>query len=76
MRVLFLASVAVLALTMNNANAADDFGAPFANETPSALSDAPYVETQNPWDIAPAAGEEDFISICANTGTSGRSIVS
>lgn len=58
MRVFILILVLALAGVVNAAFAADDFGAPFANQAPSALSDAPYVEGNNPWDIEPAAGED------------------
>lgn len=59
MRVFLLIAVLALASNMNFAFAADEFGSSFVNETPSALSDRPYVEIQNPWDIQPAAGEEE-----------------
>ena len=58
MRVFFLILVLALAGMVNKAFAADDFGSPFANQAPSALSDAPFVQETSPWDVEPAAGEE------------------
>ena len=58
MRVFILILVLAFAGVINAAFATDDFGSPFANEAPSALSDAPYTAEQSPWDVEPAAGDE------------------
>ena len=58
MRVFILILVLALAGVVNVAFAADDFGSPFTNQVPSALSDTPYVEGSDPWDVEPAAGDE------------------
>lgn len=40
------------------AQAADDFGQPFTDTSPAALSEAPYEADVKPWDVEPAAGAE------------------
>lgn len=66
MRLTVFTFACVLAFTAL-AQAADDFGTPFANQTPAALSDDPYVEPQNPWDVEPAAGAEEDTTDVAPT---------
>lgn len=59
MRLLVLIIILALAGALNTAFAADDFGQPFANQAPSALSDVtPSQDVVNPWDVEPAAGGE------------------
>ncbi|MCB1532111.1 MAG: hypothetical protein KDJ35_04485 [Alphaproteobacteria bacterium] len=59
MRVFVLIVVLTLAGVINVAFAADDFGQPFANQAPAALSDGPVAQEETaPWAIEPAAGDE------------------
>lgn len=61
MRIFVLILILAFAGIINAAFAMDDFGSPFANETPFALSDAPYTQDEKPWDVEPAAGDEETV---------------
>lgn len=58
MRFALFVLIAGFVVPAHMAQAADEFGTPFVNEAPSALSDKPYVEEEAPWDVEPAAGGE------------------
>lgn len=58
MRLFLLILILAAGGIVGKAFAADDFGSPFANQAPSALSDTAGDATANPWEIEPAAGEE------------------